>query len=85
MFHVLGDAERDRLIAGLGDVVRPGGLYCVLGDARRRAGDVYGITPGELGRRFGAAGGWEPAFAYETAFERRYSANPAYFLGFTRQ
>lgn len=36
MFHVLGDRERDRVVAGLGEVVRSGGLYCVLGDAPRR-------------------------------------------------
>jgi SAM-dependent methyltransferase len=84
MFHVLGDAERDRFVAGLGEVVRPGGLYCVLGDARRDARHVYGITPGEVRSRFEAAGGWEVAFAVETVFERRWSSNPAYFVGVRR-
>ena len=80
MFHVLGDRERDRFVAGLGEVVRPGGLYCVLGDARSDDRGVYGITPAELRRRFGEAGGWEVVFAYETGFERRWSTTPAYFV-----
>lgn len=84
MFHVLGDRERDRFVAGLGEVLRPGGLYCVLGDARADERAVYGITPAELRDRFGAAGGWEVVFAYETGFERRWATTPAYFLGFQR-
>lgn len=85
MFHVLGDRERDRFVAGLGDVVRSGGLYCVLGDARRDERHVYGITPEELRERFGEAEGWEVVFARETVFERRWSANPAYFVGVRRR
>lgn len=79
MFHILGDAERDRLVGGLETVVDPGGLVCVLGDARRRSDVRYGITPNELSRRFGVD--WTVEFAYETVFERRWSANPAYFVG----
>jgi SAM-dependent methyltransferase len=75
MFHVLGDAERDRFVAGLETVLEPGGRYCVLGDARRDR-SVYGISPAEVRSRFGA--GWAVEFVHETAFERRYSANPAY-------
>lgn len=85
MFHVLGDRERDRFIAGLGGVVRSRGLYCVLGDARYDDGTVYGITPDELRTRFGEAGAWDVVFAYETVFERRWSANPAYFVGIQRK
>ena len=85
MFHVLGDRERDRFVDGLGDVVDPGGLYCVLGDARRTAGGTYGITPAEIRERFGAAGGWEVVFAYRTGFQRRWSSNAAYFVGVRRQ
>ncbi len=84
MFHVLGDAERDRFVAGLGEVVPGGGLYVVLGDARRDRGPLYGITPAELRRRFDAVGGWEVAFAVETDFQRRWSANPAYMVGVRR-
>ena len=84
MFHVLGDRERDRFVEGLAEVVQSGGLYCVLGDARTGDRAVYGITPGELRRRFGEAGGWEVAFAHGTGFERRWSANPAYFVGVRR-
>ncbi|MFB6096755.1 MAG: class I SAM-dependent methyltransferase [Haloferacaceae archaeon] len=84
MFHVLGDRERDRFVDGLGAVVRPGGLYCVLGDARADERSIYGVTPGELRRRFAAADGWEVAFAYETVFERRWSSNRAYFVGVRR-
>lgn len=85
MFHVLGDRERDRFVAGLGDVVRRGGLYCVLGDARAGEGGTYGLTPDELRTRFENAGGWEVAFEFRTAFERRWSSNPAYFVGVRRQ
>lgn len=84
MFHVLGDRERDRFVEGLGDVVRPGGLYCVLGDARRTDGDIYGITPDELRTRFEDVGGWEVAFEFRTVFERRWSSNPACFVGVRR-
>jgi cyclopropane fatty-acyl-phospholipid synthase-like methyltransferase len=85
MFHVLGESERDRLVAGLGEVLESGGLYCVLGDARRDERSVYGLTPSELRSRFGAAGGWEVVFAYRSVFERRWSSNPAYFVGVRRQ
>lgn len=84
MLHILGDRERDRFVAGLGDVVPRGGLYCVLGDARRNASDVYGITPGEIRRRFRDVDGWEIEFAFETMFERRWSSSPAYFVGVRR-
>ncbi|WP_114577720.1 class I SAM-dependent methyltransferase [Saliphagus sp. LR7] len=83
MFHVLGDRERDRFVAALGEVVRPGGLYCVLGDARRDENEVYGITPAEIRRRF--RGDWEVVFANRTVFERRWSSNPAYVVGVRRQ
>lgn len=85
MFHVLGDRERDRMAAGLTDVTRPGGLYCVLGDARADDRHVYGISPGEMRRRFVESGEWELVFANETVMERRWSTNPAYFIGLQRQ
>lgn len=85
MLHLLGDRERDRFIAGLGSVVRTGGIYCVLGDARNDDRSIYGITPGELEERFGEIGGWEVAFAFETIFERRWSTNPAYLVGVRRR
>jgi 2-polyprenyl-3-methyl-5-hydroxy-6-metoxy-1,4-benzoquinol methylase len=84
MLHVLGDAERDRFIDGLEAVVPHGGRYCVLGDARRRKDDIYGITPGELRERFSAVDGWEIEFAVETVFERRWSSSLAYFVGVRR-
>ena len=83
MFHVLGAAERDRFIDGLATVLEPGALVCLLGDARRRAGEIYGISPTEIRRRFGD--GWHVQFVYETTFERRWSANPAYFIGVRRK
>ncbi|WP_276274010.1 class I SAM-dependent methyltransferase [Haloarcula litorea] len=82
MFHILGASERDRFIAGLDTVVEPGGLVCLLGDARRQPDAIYGITPAEVRRRFGD--GWTVLFAYETVFERRWSTNPAYFVGLRR-
>jgi len=82
MFHILGDVERDRFVAGLETVLESSGLYCLLGDARRDPRDVYGISPRELRDRF--ADGWTVEFVYETAFERRYSANPAYLAGIRR-
>lgn len=84
MFHVLGDRERDRFITGLGDIVDEGGLYCVLGDVRFDERAIYGLTPEELRTRFRDAGGWEVVFAYRTVFERRWSRNPAYFIGVQR-
>ena len=85
MFHIFGDVERDQFIAGLADVIPSGGLYCVLGDARRDERSIYGITPRELQERFGRAGGWEIIFAFETMFERQWSRNPAFFIGVQRQ
>lgn len=84
MYHVLGPAERDRLAAGLAEVVAPGGLYAVLGDARRADREFYGITPGELRARFEDRGGWEIVFSTETTFERRWGGSPAYFVGLRR-
>ncbi|MFB6075256.1 MAG: class I SAM-dependent methyltransferase [Haloarculaceae archaeon] len=85
MFHVLGDYERDVLVAGLERVVPPGGRYCVLGDVRVDPRSTYGVTPAELRRRFVDTGGWELVFARETVFERRYSANPAWFVCLERR
>ncbi|MFC6976915.1 class I SAM-dependent methyltransferase [Halomicroarcula sp. GCM10025709] len=84
MLHVLGDRERDRLVDELSGVVRRGGYYCVLGDARQVGRSSYGITPAELRDRFESTGEWELAFAFETAFERRWGATPAYFAGLRR-
>lgn len=69
MFHALGDRERDRFVDELGELLVSGGLYCVLGDARRTERDIYGITPTEIGTRF-PSGGWEVVFASRTVFER---------------
>lgn len=85
MFHVLGERERDRFVAGLGEVVVSDGLYCVLGDARYDDRAVYGITPDEIRERFEGTGRWEVAFAHEATFERRWSASPAYFVGVRRR
>lgn len=85
MLHILGDRERDLFIDALGDIVPSGGLYYVLGDARRSAGDMYGITPSEIQRRFEKANGWEMLFVHPTVFERRWSSNPAYFIGVQRR
>lgn len=85
MLHVLGDRERDRFIDGLGDVLVGGGLYCVLGDARRTDRVSYGITPAEIKARFRAADGWEVAFTHRTVFERRWSSNAAYLVGVRRR
>ncbi|MFO8114753.1 MAG: class I SAM-dependent methyltransferase [Halorubrum sp.] len=84
MLHILGDRERDRFVDGLGDVLASGGLYCVLGDARRTEREIYGITPGEIRDRFRRADGWEVLFALPTVFERRWSSNRAYFIGVQR-
>lgn len=84
MLHILGDRERDRFIDGLGDVLASGGLYCVLGDARRTEREIYGITLGEIRDRFRKADGWKVLFALPTVFERRWSSNRAYFIGVQR-
>ena len=85
MFHILGARERERFVDALGTVVRPGGLYCVLGDARRDDRHTYGITPPEIRRRFESAGGWTVAFAVEARFERRWGSSPAFFVGVRRE
>lgn len=85
MLHVLGDSERERFVDGLETVIEPGGLYCVLGDARRDDTSAYGLSAAALTDRFESRGGWAVAFRYETRFERRYSSNPAYFLGLRRR
>lgn len=85
MFHILSEVERTRLVDGLGTVLASGGLYCVLGDAPRDGDSRYGLSPAELRQRFGAVGGWEMSFAYETVFERRWSTSPAYFIGMRRR
>ncbi len=80
MFHILGSRERDRFVDKLGEVLESGGLYCVLGDARRTEREIYGITPAEIRDRFRASDGWEVVFASRTVFERRWSTNPAYIV-----
>ncbi|GGL22467.1 SAM-dependent methyltransferase [Halarchaeum grantii] len=86
MFHVLGDAERDRFVAGLERVLRPGRWYSLLGDARRDPSATYGVSPDELRERFERRrDGWTVEFVAETAFERRWSRNPAYVAGLRRQ
>lgn len=85
MYHVLHNAERDRLVDGLGAVVPSGGRYCVLGDASANDRSEYGITSEEVRARFEATGEWEMEFGYRTVFERRHGSNPAYFLGLRRR
>jgi SAM-dependent methyltransferase len=86
MFHVLGDAERDRFVRGLARVLGRGGRYFVLGDGRRSGGPLYGVTPAEIRRRFETApGDWDVVLALETVFERRWSSNPAYLVGVERR
>jgi SAM-dependent methyltransferase len=84
MFHVLGDAERERFVDGLAQVIPSGGHYYVLGDARRVEGDIYGISPAELRRRF-RSDEWEIDFAIPAAYQRRWSSNPGYFVGVRRR
>jgi hypothetical protein len=57
-------------------------MFHILGDARRDPRAVYGVSPAELRERF--ADGWTVEFVHETTFERRDSANPAYFAGIRR-
>jgi SAM-dependent methyltransferase len=85
MLHVFGSAERDRFVEALREVVRPGGMYFVLGDARPDGRSVYGLTPEELRDRFRPERGWRVEFVYRTVFERRWSRNLAYFAGIRRQ
>ncbi len=85
MFHVVGDAERDLLVAGLGAVVEPSGLHCVLGDRRYDRRAVYGLSPVEIAARFDRVSGWELAFAVKSGVERRGVTTPAYFVGVRRR
>lgn len=85
MYHILGDRERDGLVAGLTDIVEAGGRYVVLGDAPRDPRSGYGFSPPEIRERFVATGGWDLEFAIETGFERRSSTSPAYFVSLRRR
>lgn len=84
MFHLLGERERQRFVAVLGQVVPPGGIYYVLGDARETGGVLYGITPWELQARFARVGGWHVVLARQAVFERRGSTNRAFLVGVRR-
>jgi SAM-dependent methyltransferase len=85
MFHVLGDAERNRFIDGLETVLKPGGLYCVLGDARRNLDDIYGLPPTEFRDRFDGPDGRETELPHDTGLDRRRSPPPASFAGISRR
>lgn len=80
MFHLLGDRERNRYLEGVDAVVEPSGLYGVLGDDSQVGGRYYGFTPDEVRRRFAAIGDWEIVLAVESAYERRWGANPGHFV-----
>jgi len=86
MFHVLGGAERERFVDGLRTVLRPGGRYYVLGDARPEAApiDEYGLSERELRSRFREARGWRVEFVVDAAIQRRWSRSPALLAGITR-
>ena len=84
MFHVLGAAEREQFVDGLAEIVPSGGHYYVLGDARRVAGDAYGVTPAELRERF-AGPDWVVEFAVPARFQRQWSSNPGYFVAVRRR
>jgi len=84
MFHCLGDAERDRMVEGLASVLRPGGSYFLLADARPDDSSLYdgGVSRRELRERF--SDGWRIDFVLDTVFERRWSRNAALFAGIRR-
>lgn len=86
MFHVLGNAERERFVDALRAVLRPGGRYFVLGDARPERAPIggYGLSRRELQNRFTERRGWRVEFAIDAVYERRWSRNPALLAGITR-
>lgn len=86
MYHVLGNAERDRFIDALAAVLPVGGRYFLLGDERPDGTPIgaYGISREEVYRRFSEALGWHVDFVYRTGYERRDSTSPALLAGVTR-
>ncbi|MFC6952765.1 class I SAM-dependent methyltransferase [Halorubellus litoreus] len=85
MYHVFDDAARDRFVEGLTAVVPSGGLYCVLGDARRPGHPGYGIHPVELRERFTGTGDWGFVTAWRAPYQRRTGANPGFFVVLRRR
>jgi SAM-dependent methyltransferase len=85
MFHVLGDAQRDRLVAVLETVLRPGGRYFVFCDARPDHRPVWdgGVSRREFRERFRSPD-WAVEWIHETTFERRHSTNPAFIASIRR-
>ena len=86
MLHCLGPDEQRRALREIRDVLRPGGRYYLLCDARPDGSRSYGasLSRAELRDLFRAETGWELEFVVETVFERRYSRNPAYLAGARR-
>ncbi|WP_232686180.1 class I SAM-dependent methyltransferase [Halobacterium zhouii] len=86
MYHVLADSERDRFVAGLRSVLRPGGTYFVLCDAPSAdtGFESAGVSRSEFPERFREAEGWRVDFVLDTAFVRRWGQNPAFLAVITR-
>jgi SAM-dependent methyltransferase len=79
LFHVFGDAERLRFVAGLGDVVVPGGRYVMLAFSDRQPGSVGPRRLSEAEIRAAFSEGWrvesiEPARMETTLPERAIKA-----------
>ena len=86
MFHVLGNAERDRFVDVLATVLPRGGRYFTLCDERPDGTPIgaYGISREELSERFNEHRGWHVDFVYRSGYERRWSTSPALLAGITR-
>lgn len=77
MLHCLPGSDRERVVAGLETVLRPGGRYYVLtAKAHHEVTDQPGwVSRPELSALFAD---WELEFVRESAFRTRYGAVPAY-------
>lgn len=85
MYHVFDDAARERFVDGLSAIVESGGVYCVLGDARRPGRSGYGIHPSEVRERFTRDGEWAFVTASRAVYERRTGGNPGFFVVLQRR
>lgn len=86
MLHCLAPAGKARFVDELETVLRRGGRYLVLCNARPDGcTDAGGISRREFRRLFRTRDGWRLEGILETAFERRAGPNPAYFASVVRE
>lgn len=80
LFHVFGDANRERYVAVLRSLLRPGGRVLVLcfADTAPGTGGPRRVSPGEIREAFAERDGWSVEWVDEAVFETRGGDVPAY-------